>query len=194
MHQALKYSTRLAGALRKIKSVPTMNHDTLLLIFVGLTGLALVVQAIVVLAAFLFARKTVKKLHGDFDELRSKVTPILTKSREVMDRVSPRIESVSSDIADLSRRVREQGEEFQTTATEILGRVNRQTDRVDSMFTSVFNSVERAGTAVAGSMNTPVRQMNGILAAARAFLGVLKKGDNSPEREAKVSADQDMFV
>jgi hypothetical protein len=90
--------------------------------------------------------------------------------------------------------VREQGEEFQTTATEILGRVNRQTDRVDSMFTSVFNSVERAGTAVAGSMNRPVRQMNGILAAARAFLGVLTKSDNSPEREARVSADQDMFV
>jgi uncharacterized protein YoxC len=171
-----------------------MNHDTLLLIFVGLTGFALVVQAIVVLAAFLFARKTVKKLHVDIDELRSKVTPILTKSREIMDRVSPRIDSISSDVADLSRRVREQGQEFQASATEILERVNRQTDRVDSMFTSVFDSMERAGTAVAGSVNKPVRHVNGVFAGVKAFLNVLKKGNNSSAREAGVSADQDMFV
>ena len=83
-----------------------MNHDTLLLIFVGLTGFALVVQAFVVLAAFLFARKTVKKLQGDVEELRSKVTPILTKSHEIMERVAPRIDSISGDVADLTRRAR----------------------------------------------------------------------------------------
>jgi uncharacterized protein YoxC len=171
-----------------------MNHDTLLLIFVGLTGFALVVQAIVVLAAFLFARKTVKKLHGDVEELKSKVTPILTKSREIMDRVSPRIDSISSDVADFSRRVREQGEGFQAAANDILGRVNRQTNRVDSMFTSVFDSMEHAGNIVADSVSKPVRHVNGMLAAARAFLNVLSKGRNRPEREARVSTDHDMFV
>jgi uncharacterized protein YoxC len=171
-----------------------MNHDTLLLIFVGLTGFALLVEAIVMLAAFLFARKTVKKLQLDVEELRSKITPILVKSREIMDRVSPRIDSISRDVADLSRRVREQGEGFQAAADEILGRVNRQTDRVDSMFTSVFDSMEYAGNKVADSVNKPVRQMNGMVAAAKAFLNVLTKSRNIPERKARVSTDQDMFV
>jgi uncharacterized protein YoxC len=171
-----------------------MNHDTLLVIFVGLTGLALLVQAIVVLASFLFARKTVKKLQVDVEELRSKITPILTKSREIMERVSPRIDSISSDVADLSRRVREQGEEFQAAANEILGRVNRQTDRVDSMFTSVFDSMERTGNAVAESVNRPVRHVNGIVAAARAFLNVLMKSNHASKKEARVTSDQDMFV
>ena len=120
-----------------------MNHDTLLVIFVGLTGLALVVEAIVILAGFFLARKTVKKLHADMDELRSKAIPLLNKSHELMEKVSPRIDSISRDMADLSRRAREQGEGFSEAANDILGRVNRQTSRVDSMFTSVFDSMER---------------------------------------------------
>jgi uncharacterized protein YoxC len=171
-----------------------MNHDTLLLIFVGLTALALVVEAIVIMAAFLFVRKTVTKLQVDVEELRSKATPILTKSREIMERVSPRIDSISSNLADLSRRVRDQGEEFQAASNEILGRVNRQTDRVDSMFTSVFDLMEHAGGVVADSVSRPVRHVNGIFAAVRAFLGVLSKSSDNPEREARASKDQDMFV
>ncbi len=176
-----------------------MNHDTLLLIFVGLTAFALVVQALVVLTGFLFARKAVKKLQVDVEDLRSKVTPILVKSREIMERVSPRIDSISSDVADLSRRVREQGEDFQAAASEMLGRVNRQTDRVDSMFTSMFDSMERAGNAVSDSVSKPVRHVNGMVAAAKAFLNVLTRaGNNSDgdvrERAARISKDQDMFV
>jgi uncharacterized protein YoxC len=171
-----------------------MNHDTLLLIFVGLTGFALVVQAIVVLVGFLFVRKTVIKLHGDVEDLRTKVTPILIKSREIMERVSPRIDSISSDVADLSRRVREQGEGFQAAANEILGRVHQQTNRVDSMFTSVFDSMEHAGNAVSGSVNKSVRQSSAVLAAVRAFLGTLTKGKERSERGARVTTDQDMFV
>ena len=180
-------------------SVSTMNHDTLLLVFVGLTALALAVQALVVLTAFLFVRKAAKKMQVDVEELRSKVTPILSKSHEIMERISPRIDSISSDVADLSRRLREQSEEFHATANDILGRVNRQTNRVDSMFTSVFDSMERAGNVVADSVSGPARHVNGMVAAARAFLGVLVRGNNSSEREVRertgrVSKDQDMFV
>jgi len=176
-----------------------MNHDTLLVIFVGLTGLALVVEAIVIVAAFFFARKTVKKLHADVDELRVKALPLLSKSHDLMEKVSPRIDSISKDIADLSRRAREQGEGFSAAANDILGRVNRQTSRVDSMFTSVFDSIERAGNVVADSVSKPVRRANGAIAAIKAFLNVMASGgpasqEDRHERVARVSTDQDMFV
>ena len=192
-------STRLAGTLRKIRSVPTMNHDTLLVIFVGLTGLALVVEAVVIVAAFFFARKTVKKLHADVDELRAKAMPLLSKSHDLMEKVSPRIDSISRDMADLSRRAREQGEGFSDAASDILGRVNRQTSRVDSMFTSMFDSIEHAGNVVADSVSKPVRHANGALAAIKAFLNVMTSGSpaseaDRQERVARVSTDQDMFV
>jgi methyl-accepting chemotaxis protein len=170
-----------------------MNHDILLLVFVGFTGFALMVQAIVVLFAFLFVRKTVEKLQEDVGELRSKASPFLTKSHEIMERVGPRIDSISSDVADITRRAREQSEDIHAAASEILERVNRQTSRVDNMFTSLFDSVEHAGNVVADSVSKPARQLSGVIAAARAFLNVIAKG-RGPEEGARVTTDQDMFV
>ena len=112
-----------------------MNHDTLLVIFVGLTGFALLVQAIVMVAALVTVRKTVRALHEDVQELKTTAMPILAKSRETLDRVAPRIDSISKDMAVLAHTLREQGVELQATASEVLERVQRQTSRVDSMVT-----------------------------------------------------------
>jgi uncharacterized protein YoxC len=170
-----------------------MNHDTLLVIFVGLTAVALVAQAMVVVGGFFAIRKAIKKLHAEVTEVRGTVTPLLHKSREIVDKVSPRVDSISRDVADLVRRAREQGEDVQATTNDILGRVNRQTSRVDSMFTSAFDTVEHAGNVVADSVSGPVRQASAMLAAARAFVNVLTKGKQT-EDDGRVAADQDMFV
>jgi hypothetical protein len=168
------------------------NQTTLLVIFVGITGFALVVQAIVMLVALLTMRKAVIALHADVQELRTTAMPILVKSRETLDRVAPKIESVADDIADVARMVRAQSAEFQIVAGDILDRVHRQTSRVDSMFTGVVDGVERASNVVVGSVIKPARQVSAILAGAKAFLSVLATGRRSGDRV--VTADEDMFV
>ncbi|MGA8742214.1 MAG: hypothetical protein WB561_13600 [Terracidiphilus sp.] len=168
------------------------NQTTLLLIFVGLTALALLTQAIVMLVAFLVIRKLIKSLMADVTELRSKAMPMLEKSRQTLDKVAPKIESVAADVAELAHIVKAQSVEFQVMASEILGRVHRQTDRVDDMFTDMLNNVERASIVVVDSVAKPVRRMSSLLAGAKAFLSVLTTGRRP--RQADVIADQDMFV
>jgi len=170
-----------------------MNHDTLLVIFVGLTAFALLVQAIVVLAFFLAIRKHIGKVQADIQELRTAATPILHKSREILDRLSPKIDSVATDMAGLARDLREQGIQVQATVGDILDRVQRQSSRVDSMFTSAVDGVEHASTVVVDSVSKPVRQASAMVAAAKAFLNVLATGRRSA-RPARIATDQDMFV
>lgn len=173
-----------------------MNSQTLfvvLVVFVCLTGVALVVQAIVMLVAFITMRRTVLSIHADVHELRTTVTPILTRSKETLDKVAPKIESVATDIADLTQRFREQGAYMQATTTDILERVERQTARLDIIVTGVIDGVERATNAVADSVTRPVRQVSAILASAKAFLSVLTTG-RRPGQRPEVIADQDMFV
>jgi hypothetical protein len=171
-----------------------MNRETtLLVIFVGLTGFALVVQAIVMLVAFLMMRKTVKSLQSDVQELRTTAMPILAKSRETLEKVAPKLESVAADVADIAHMLKKQSVEFQAVAGDILERVHRQTSRVDSMFTDVVDGVERASNVVVDSVIKPARQVTAMLAGAKAFLNVLATGRRS-ERQADVVADQDMFV
>lgn len=170
-----------------------MNNEVLLVAFVGLTGFAMLVQAIVMLVAFLTMRKTIMSLQSDVQEMRTSVMPILSRSKETIDRIAPKIESIATDMADLAQRAREQGIEVQATATEILDRIHRQTSRVDTMFTGLIDSVEYASNVVADSVTKPVRQISALLASAKAFLSVLATG-RRPGQQAEVVQDQDMFV
>jgi methyl-accepting chemotaxis protein len=170
-----------------------MNNETLLVIFVGLTGFALLVQAIVMLAAFLTMRKTVISLQADVHEIRESAMPIIEKSRDTLDRLAPKIESVSNDVSDVVRTLREQTQQFQLVAGDVLDRVHRQTSRVDNMFTGVVDGVEHASNVVVDSVARPARQVSAFLAGAKAFLGVLATG-RRPGHRVEVTADEDMFV
>jgi len=171
-----------------------MNNETLLVIFVGLTGFALLVQAIVMLAAFLTMRKTVVSLQSDVHELRASAMPIIEKSRDTLEKLAPKIESVSNDVSEVVRTLREQTHQFQLVAGDVLDRVHRQTSRVDNMFTGVVDSVEHASNVVVDSVARPVRQASALLAGAKAFLGVLATGRRRPGDRVEVTANEDMFV
>jgi uncharacterized protein YoxC len=170
-----------------------MNTETLLTIFVGLTGLALLVQAIVAVAALVTARKTIKTMQTQVEELRSVAMPILKRSHEVIDRVSPKVESIAGNLEELSHNARKQGADIQATTNDILARVHRQSSRVDAILTNVIDSMEHAGNVVADSVSKPARQASAMLASVKAFLSVLATGRRR-ERPAEVAADQDMFV
>ena len=170
-----------------------MNHETLLVIFVGLTAFALLVQAIVMLAFFSRCANTLGKCRQMYRSCATAAMPILHKSRETLDKVSPKIESVATDMAGLARDLREQGIQVQAIAGDILDRVHRQTSRVDTMFTSAVDGVEHASNVVADTVSKPLRQASAILAAAKAFLSVMTTGRRS-SRQARIATDQDMFV
>src|SRR5258708_2354419 len=170
-----------------------MNQETLLLIFVGLTGFALLVQVIILLAFFLTIRKTVAAVQADVQQLRTGIMPVLTKSRELMDHLGPKVDSIATDLAVLAHTLREQGAEIQASADEILGRVNRQAGRLDLMFTNVVDGVEHAGNVVVSSVSGQMRQVSAMIASARAFLTVLTTGKRDP-RQQRIAADQARFV
>ena len=170
-----------------------MNNETLLVVFVGLTGFALIVQAIVMLVAFITMRKTIATIHTDVEDLRASLTPVLKQSKDLLDKVGPKVESIATDMADLTRRFREQTVELQAATTEILGRVHRQTSRVDTIITGVIDNIEYASAVVADAITRPVRQISAMLASAKAFLTVLATG-RRPGEQQEVVADRDMFV
>jgi len=170
------------------------NSETFwLIVFVGLTSVALFGQFIVMLMAYFMVRKNIKTVQDEVGEIRSTVMPMLNRSKELLEKVAPKVESVAADMADIAQSAREQTAHIRFTADEVLARVYRQTSRMDNMITNVADGVEHAGNVVADSVTRPVRQVSAILAAAKAFLGVLATG-RRPDRPAEVVTDQDMFV
>jgi hypothetical protein len=171
-----------------------LDNETILLAFVALTALAILLQALILLAILVSVRKVAQTLQKDAEdmrasvrELRSAVVPFIDNSREVFARVAPRIEAVAIDVSELVYGVRVQAADIQDSATEILERLRVQTNRMDSMLTGALDAADRAGSYVATAVVKPMRQVSGVLASVRAVVQTLR----SPAPERRQSSDRD---
>lgn len=172
-----------------------VNNETITLIFVIAIAVAVGLQAAILLALFVVVRKSVKKLHAEVELLRTAATPILDHTREFVKNVSPKIDAAAADFAEMARGWRAQSVEFRASASDIMERVNRQTGRVDTMFTGALNHVDRAGNALSDAVSVPLKHLSGVAAFARAAVASLRS--NNPKSQtppARAVGDKDLFV
>jgi len=103
--------------------------------------------------------------------------------------LSPEIMVVTAGLAELTQVVRRETKDVRFSASEIVGRVNRQTARLDAMLTATLDVLERTGTLLESSVAAPVRQVNGVFAAVRAVIDTYRT--TQPRREPPRHAQPD---
>jgi hypothetical protein len=106
------------------------------------------------------------------------------------------VESAVTDTAELARCLRAQAADVQASLDDVLDRVRKQTTRVDGMFSSTLDTVEKTTVFVTETVAKPVRQLSGLLAGLKAFIESLRYSEpstNSVYREQGIR-DEDMFV
>jgi methyl-accepting chemotaxis protein len=173
--------------------MPKLDNGTFLIVFVALTGFAMLVQAIILLAIYLSARKAIRTMHAEFEDMRSSVNPLIENTRGFLARVGPKVEETATDLAEVAHRLRVQTAEVEASVADVLECVRQQTSRVDSMFSGALDTVDRVGNYVAETVSRPVRQVSGLLASIRAIVDSLR----SPirvTRESRSSDGGDNFV
>lgn len=172
-----------------------MHNDTIMVIFVAATAIAVVLQAGILLALFIVVRTSTKKIQAEIEVFRISALPLIDHSRELMKNVSPKIQAATTDLAEMTRGLRAQTMEFQASASEVLERVHRQTGRVDTMVTGALNKVDHASTVVNDAVNVPLRQLSGIAAFAKAAFETLRSdGPKERPRHTHPAGDKDLFV
>jgi methyl-accepting chemotaxis protein len=210
--------SRPALVVREI-TMPNSNIETLLMIFVGITAVAVLLQACVLLGIFLTVRKAVHRGQDQADVVRAKLIPFLDISKELMEsgkdvvnlakdliksadtliaNLEPRLETAATELADMAHDVHLQANRLQASVDEVAGKARRQADRVDQMATSTLNGLDRFGSFVNSAVNLPVRQLSGVIAAARAVVGTMRAPASPRPRRAPqpapVAEDKDLFV
>jgi len=175
--------------------MPHLDNQTIQLALVAAVALAMVIQAIVLLAALAALRKLAKSIREEMAEMRSSVMPVIENTRNLLARVAPKIEQTTSDVAVLTRALRNQVADVQAAADDIIGRAQRQASRVDSMMSSVLDAVDRAGSFMADTVTKPMRQLNAFLASAKAVIESLRSTQGASRAEAnRAASDNDLFV
>lgn len=172
------------------------NSQIALFVIAGVVAIALLLQAIVLIAIFFGTRAALRAARKEIEELRAAAMPFVTEGRELFNRVAPRIEATSADLAAVVHTVRAQTEELQSAATVLVERASAQASRLDSMTTSIFDAADRAGAFVSNAIHKPMRQLTGILASARAIMESLRASESTPPRSTAnhSSGDPEIFI
>jgi hypothetical protein len=176
--------------------MPKFENQTIELALFALVALAMLVQAIVLLAAFFAMRAAARSIDQKLDAFNSSVTPLIDNTRTLVTRLTPRIEETADDIAALTHSLRVQTADIQFAANEIVSRARIQAIRLDGMVSHVLDTLQRTGDFMSDAVNKPVRQFSAILASIKAVVESLRSGAPPSRSQANPSprGDNDMFV
>jgi phage-related minor tail protein len=169
-------------------------NNTLLIVFVALTGVAVLLQACVLLGIYIALRKTAHAVTEASSDVKATVIPMVHSTRELLERISPQIMTISSGLAELTELVHKETKGARISVSEITERVNAQVKRIDGMLTVALDTVEKTAGAIEHSVAAPVRQVNGVVAAFKAIVDTYRSSAPRSNRNPIPDPDRDIVI
>ena len=169
-----------------------------LTIFVFLTGMAVLLQAGVLLAMYLAMRKSSERMEALATEVKTKVMPSVEQAQEMMTEMRPKLGVIMDNLQDTSTLVRSQIQRVDATVNDVVDRTRLQVIRADELFTRTLDRVEQTSEIVQKTVVSPVRQISGLMQGITVGLEFLFAGRNRRNggaREERRPVPQDeMFI
>ena len=167
---------------------------TLLRIFIGVTTFAVVVQAGILVGLYLAVRKSTAKMEALATEVTNKALPTMETVQSMLVELRPKIDVLTTNVAESSNLVRNQLGRIDATLTDALDRTRLQVIRADELLNRTMDKVEETSEVVHKTVVSPLRQVNGLMAAistgVEVFLGQKRR---HPKNGAGVPQDE-MFI
>jgi len=169
-------------------------NDNLLIGFIAVTAFAVLLQALIMVALYLAVRKSTAKMEALATEVRSKVLPTMETVQNILVELRPKIDIMSTNFLESSTLVRNQLGRIDATLTDALDRTRLQVIRADELLNRTMDKVEETSEVVHKTVISPLRQVNGLMAAistgVEVFLGQKRR---HPRNGAGVPQDE-MFI
>ncbi len=170
--------------------------ETLLIIFIIVTAVAVVIQAGIMVALYFSVKKSSARMESLANQVQTRALPALETAQTMLQEYRPKVDTILANLAETSTAVKEQVNNVNTNVTETLERARIQIARVDDLISRTLDRVEDATALVHQSVVSPIRQASGILQGVTMGLATLfgrgpyaraKRGGGVPNRE-------DMFI
>lgn len=168
--------------------------DTWLKVFVAVTAGAVVLQAMIMVALYLAVRKSTAKVEAIADELKTKALPTMDSVQSFLVEARPKIDAITTNVSESTTLVRNQLGRIDATLTDALDRTRLQVIRADELLSRTMDRVEETSDVVHKTVMSPLRQVNGLMAAistgVEVFLGQKRR---HPKNGMGVPQDE-MFI
>jgi hypothetical protein len=179
--------------------------ENLIPLFIGLTGIAVLLQAGLLLGMYLTMRKTGSLLEELATEVKTKALPAIESTKSTMESAhalmtefQPRVKVIIDNVEESTSNIRAQVERANAVVNDAVDRARLQIIRSDEMLTRTLDKVENTSEIVARTVVSPVKQVSGIIQGVTAgvefFLGNrVRKNGRSPEPRGPVPQDE-LFI
>jgi methyl-accepting chemotaxis protein len=148
----------------------TESQSTILLIEIGI---AVTIQAVVLIGLLLTVRKSAAKMESVTDELQKHTLPLLDATNAMVQTARPQLETIISNLSDTSSMLKDQVSRIDETVTDVVDRARLQVVRADELVSRTMDRVETTTEFVQHTVVSPVRQVAGILQALNTGMTVL---------------------
>lgn len=137
--------------------------DNLLIIFIGVTAAAVLLQAGILVGMYVALRKTSAKVESLAEEVKTKVLPTAELAHSMMTDLRPKIENVVDNVSVSTTVLRTQLERVDATLTDIVDRTRLQVIRADEFVTSTMDKLEETRESVQRTVVSPVKHVSGLM-------------------------------
>jgi hypothetical protein len=165
-------------------------------LFIVATAVAVVLQAIVLIALFIQLRRTAARVEQTVADLNTKVTPLISRVQLLVDDISPRISGIVADASEITRLARGEAQRVDRILNEALERLRMQLIHVDHILTGAMEAVEEAGSHLRQTIWGPVVKATALIRGVQAgidFFRNVRQGREPVEPPAE-HQDEGMFI
>jgi hypothetical protein len=167
-------------------------------VFVALTGLAVLLQAVILAALYLAMRRSSARMEALAVEVKTKALPALETAQEILAELRPKLTVIADNLTETTHSVRSQVERMDATVNDVVDRARLQIIRGDELLTRTLDRVEETSDIVHNTVVSPVRQFAGLIQGVTAGIEFLlgnRGRRNGGSREARRPVPQDeMFI
>ena len=175
--------------------------DNLLKLFIAVTAFAVLLQALIMVALYLAIRKSTARMEALATEVRNKALPVMESAQSATETVQnilvelrPKIDAMSVNFAESSTLVRNQLGRIDATLTDALDRARLQVIRADELLNHTMDKVEETSEVVQRTVLSPLRQMNGLMAAISTGVEVFLGQKRRHRRNGGGVPQDEMFI
>jgi hypothetical protein len=166
--------------------------------FVVVTALAIVVQAIILIALFVQLRRTAARVEQTVADLNTKVTPLVSRVQVLIEDISPRLTGIVVDASEITRLARSEAQKLDRVLSEALERLRMQLIHVDHILSGAMEAVEEAGSHLRSTVWAPVVKATALIRGVQAGIDFFRgarqrRGGDHVETPAE-SQDEGMFI
>jgi hypothetical protein len=169
--------------------------DSWLAAFVAITGLAVMLQAAILLAMYVQMRRATQRLERIATDLQARVNPILSRVQTLVEDVQPRISSMLSDAAEITHLARGSAQKVDRAFTEMVDRIRLQLLHADQILTGALEAVDEAGVTIRKTILGPVQSASALIRGIQTGLEFFRSGRHSSHRDSSPEQhDEGMFI